>query len=606
MNFNLQSGYYWFGTKCQQENIHFGILEVNCVEESQQLGQWYFKFNYADTDNEALPKAIDVRGALLDTTYRLGLKPVIFTDKFKKALQNEPNIGLVADTSALHHGYLEQAIRLRQDKATHIAIPDQVYMEIQLQREHNKRSKDQNCLKLRRLRKLQFASTRSIYRLKERGMVYYIRPPEAMVRYFGAEISGSNDEPESKGSNYQRDRLILEALRHQRQILPNIPIWLVTGDANFAIQVELEGFNAGFTRQPKLSDQQSFIITSPYIEPRSFTPYHLMIEEFLEECLWEWGIITLQQEGKAIRQVWDLSNEKQSQYAQLDVQKIEKYVVSREERCERISILKKNNPVFSLENATNTVPKRAPSPSNILEGLKFAVTQPISKEIFSSQTLSYLQALQWIEKINDQFVISPRGKEIIETWSSLEPTDVKAWYDWMREAKKDFRRLDKQILLQHTLVIGQAEPDDSLAKKLGLSFRDIRSQSILANAFGLAVRLQGKTWPVEDKQPQESAQLIFEATSHLKADNISSAVRVDKVFTHLLTTTPLSVPTFRIGLYELVDSNKIRLGGTIPDSAVTPVKVRVLVPQQEQDEQEIDLGAGDFLIPNKSSQVIIL
>ena len=162
----------------------------------------------------------------------------------------------------------------------------------------------------------------------------------------------------------------------------------------------------------------------------------------------------------------------------------------------------------------------------------------------------------------------------------------------------------KQILLQHTLVIGQAEPDDSLAKKLGLSLRDIRSQSILANAFGLAVRLQGKTWPVEDKQPQESAQLIFEATSHLKADNISSAVRVDKVFTHLLTTTPLSVPTFRIGLYELVDSNKIRLGGTIPDSAVTPVKVRVLVPQQ--DEQEIDLGAGDFLIPNKSSQVIIL
>ena len=174
----------------------------------------------------------------------------------------------------------------------------------------------------------------------------------------------------------------------------------------------------------------------------------------------------------------------------------------------------------------------------------------------------------------------------------------------MREAKKDFRRLDKQILLQHTLVIGQAEPDDSLAKKLGLSFRDIRSQSILANAFGLVVRWQGKTWPVEDKQPQESAQLIFEATSHLKADNISSAVRVDKVFTHLLTTTPLSVPTFRIGLYELVDSNKIRLGGTIPDSAVTPVKVRVLVPQQ--DEQEIDLGAGDFLIPNKSSQVIIL
>ncbi|BAP56153.1 hypothetical protein THII_1856 [Thioploca ingrica] len=602
MNFNVQSGYYWFGTKCQQKDIHFGILEVNCVEEeSQQLGQWYFKFNYTNSSNEALPKAIDVRGALLDTTYRLGLKPVIFTDKFKKALQSEKNIGLVADTCALHHGYLEQAIRLRQDKATHIAIPDQVYMEIQLQREHNKKSKDQNCLKLRRLRKLQFASTRSIYRLKERGMVYYIRPPEAMVRYFGAEISDSNDEPESKGSNYQRDRLILEALRHQRQILPNIPIWLVTGDANFAIQVELEGFNAGFTRQPKIpEDQQSFIITSPYIEPRSFTPYHLTIEEFLEECLWDWGIITLQQEGQAIRQVWDLSNEKMCQYAQLDMQK----VVCLEEKCERISILKKNNPVFSLENATNTVPKRAPSPSDILEGLKSAVTQPINRESLSSQTSSYLQALQWIEKINDQFAILPRGRKIIETWSNLEPIHVNAWYDWIQEARKDINRLDKQILLQNTLVICQSEPDDSLAKKLGLSLRDTRSQSILANAFGLVVRLKGKTWKVEDKQPQEAAQLIFEATSHLKADNISSAVRVDKVFTYLLTTTPLSVPTFRIGLYELFDSNKIRLGGTIPDSAENPVKVRVFIPQQ--NEHEIDLGAGDFLIPNESSQVIIL
>ncbi len=56
-------------------NIHFGILEVNCVEveeESQQLGQWYFKFNYTDTDNKALLTAIDVRGALLDTNYRCG------------------------------------------------------------------------------------------------------------------------------------------------------------------------------------------------------------------------------------------------------------------------------------------------------------------------------------------------------------------------------------------------------------------------------------------------------------------------------------------------------------------------------------------------------
>ena len=602
MNFNLQPGYYWFGTKCRSNDIHFGTLEVNYVEAaSQQLGQWYFKFNYTGTE----PQASDVKVALLDTTYRLGLKPVIFTDKFKQALQHEKNICLVADTSALHHGYLEQALRLRQDKATHIAIPDQVYMEIQLQREYNKKSKDQDCLKSRRLSKLQFACTRSIRRLQERRIVHYIRPPAAMVRYFGAEIGDSDHEQAGKGNNYQRDRLILEALRHQRQILPNIPIWLVTGDANFAIQVELEGFNVGFTRPPKLSEQQPFIITSPYIEPRSLTPYHLTIEEFLEECLWEWGIITLQQNGQATRQVWDLSDEQKCQYAQLEVQKIEQCVVYQEERCERVITLKKNDPVFSLETFTETVPKRAPSPSNLLEGLKSSVTQPINRESLSSQTASYLQALQWIEKIHDQLTISARGKEIIAAWSNLEPTDVSAWYDWIQLARKDIKQLDKQILLQNNLTICQSETDDSLVKKIKLSLRDMRSQSILANAFGLVVRLQGKTWKVEDKQPPEAARLILAATSHLKkVDNISSAVRVDKVFTYLLTTTPLSVPTFRIGLYELFNSNQIRLGGTVPDSIGSPIKVKVFIPQQ--NEQEIDLGAGDFLIPNKSSQVIII
>jgi hypothetical protein len=59
--------------------------------------------------------------------------------------------------------------------------------------------------------------------------------------------------------------------------------------------------------------------------------------------------------------------------------------------------------------------------------------------------------------------------------------------------------LDQQISLRDLLSkpIFLPETDASLAEKLHISKPDASSQSKLANAFGLAIRLGGKTWKAE-------------------------------------------------------------------------------------------------------------
>jgi hypothetical protein len=428
VNFNfLKSGCYFLGTKCQQKSVIFGTLEINPAEDEQGhslLGQWYFGFCDPETGNdEALLKLQEIKSVFLNIACRLGLKPVIFTDQFKQALLEEETICLVADTSALLHGYLEQALRLRGDKPTDITIPDQVYMEVQRQRERYKKDKkrlpedkteqkseSELCLKQRRLRNLQYTAAHSIERLKQSRILHYIRPPEAMVRYFGAEIGDDNQQQETEKINYHRDRLILEALRHQRYTLPHVPIWLVTGDANFAIQVKLEDFNVGFVREPKLSKVQSFIITPPFIEPYSFTLHSVKVEVFLEECLWEWGILTLQQEGETTRKLIDISTEETGQAIQLGIKSIETLV-----KEESVPSLAKEHFSLKIQGiSAKKVPKRAPSTSKMLGILeKLFKEETFIKETPSGE-MSYLKILQWVEETKTNMTLTPRGRDIIK------------------------------------------------------------------------------------------------------------------------------------------------------------------------------------------------
>jgi hypothetical protein len=379
-------------------------------------------------------------------------------------------------------------------------------MEMQRQRERyaSRTTTIENIsdwLKKRHDQSMQISAARSLQRLKKLGViVHYIRPPEAMVRYFGSERGSATSEEQSElggeaGPNYHRDRLILEATRTQRALLPHIPVWLVTGDANLSIQAKVEDFYVGYSWLPELSGTP--VLTSPYLEPRTLTPQHLAVEEFLDEWLWNWEKMTLQPSGQAKRNLWEL-------------------------------------------------PDRKSRHRTLLE-------------------------------LND-FI-----QTTIET----------------KRDKKCPRRTTGQVF--------KWQGDEDLANELGMGSKDIASQSVLANAFGLIVRLSGKSYKTAWKTPSEAADLIFNTARQLQQQAPhSGAVRVDKVFTTLLNTSPLSLSVFRAGLFELYTTKKIRLGGSIPDQeGKTATKMKALVPDRKE-LLEVNLGIGDFLIPNQSSQVIIL
>ncbi|MEK7991975.1 MAG: PIN domain-containing protein [Thiotrichaceae bacterium] len=607
-----EAGCYRFGIQCGEEYIWLGILEINSIEgDNSKLGQWYFKLQINNEENNLdIAQQNKFTHIMLDISCRLGLQPIIFKKEFQEILTSNKPICLVADTNSLLHGHFEQAIRLRSNNPTHISIPDQVYMEVQLQRERNisKESspsndetvEDQNneltCIQKRRSRKFQFSVYRAIKRIENMGViVHYTRPPEAMVRYFG-----SDTDDREIGASYYRDRLILEALRNQRVQLPNVPVWLVTGDANFAIQAELEGFNIGFAKQPQLKNDILFL-TSPYIEPVSFIPYHLPVEPFLEECLWDWGRILLQKKDDPNILIWDIQNQQQCKDILLGTAQLNDFFSSTSNKNgEKFEIAKETGCSLSSENTISVI-KRAPAMSSIIKEL---VAEENSKK--SPQIISYLQAFNWFDR--DKKSLTTNGKKFIQDWKQLESDDIETWYSLLQNMAQIASTFDKQQQLQNVLQQHRKPiPDKKLAEFIqSFSARDAQSQSTLASALGLAVRMDGFTWYVEPKKIEEAARIIYDTIKQLLQRNkASSAVRVDTVFTTLLDTTPLSFPNFRIGLYRLYRAEKIKFTGTVPDSVGKSVKILTIAPV-ESVSHSVDLGAGDFLIPNESSQAILL
>ena len=626
----IKPGSYIFGSGRANQQVDFGGLVINPVEpDSNKTGQWFLKlrtFDDAEVDDSKM------RQIFVSIACRLGLMPVHFVECFEKALLSDEPICLVADTSSLFNGSFEQAVRLRTGKPTHLAIPDQVYMEIQRQRERSSRKKDKpSCptsdknghknemlewLRSLRLQRLQVATARALRRLKQTGMIiYFIRPPQPMVRYFGSERGSSTGEELTSdyedGLGYHRDRLILEAARNQKASFPHIPVWLVTGDAKLAIQADLEEFQVGYSWLPQIPEVR--VISSPYVEPHTLTPHHLPVEEFLEEWLWNWKNVTLQLSGKAKRKIWTLPYDERKR-ARLELNDLEpQSYENKEYPCERCTVQQvlsnAKKPRLNLTATPITkisVPQRAPPPHNLIEGLLNIANATDESVKVTPDIRVYLQALGWVEKNGELSKITSRGQELVESWKSLNVKMVIEWYEWLRNASQDILHLQPQQQIQEALATSGV--DNKLAEQLGFPLKAIRMQLLLANAFGILVRLNGKSCKTECKSPQEAATLILSTTVKLRhlAKDTSSAVRVEKIFTTLLKSTPLSLPNFRVGIFELLKQNKIEVGGTVPDlEGTSSVKMKALIPGKDRVEHPIiDFGAGNFLIPGQSCQVI--
>ena len=162
----------------------------------------------------------------------------------------------------------------------------------------------------------------------------------------------------------------------------------------------------------------------------------------------------------------------------------------------------------------------------------------------------------------------------------------------------------KQVLLSAK----KAEAGE-LARVLSWSARDVLAQGRLLAAFGQMVRSMQHLWAVRTGERAELAALVLEQLRSMRSGGVTATgvVRVDALFRELLEHHALSLLDFRLALWDLHRQGRLQPGGSVPPADRTEMtKFDLLVPgaAHEPVVETIDLGAGDFLLPGESSQVL--
>ncbi len=598
-------------------------------------GQWVLAAPDAPNDNpEDQRQVARLREIWAAVTCRLGLLPPRLAHSFVQVLQRPEPLCLLADTSSLYHGVFEQALRLRGMRPTHVAFPDQAWMELQRQREEagkrpqkagqrsnapgvsGTRRSDQETnpvlgeqsplarwlIQVGRHRR-HFTGTRVLNRIRSSGIiVHHARPSDAMVRYFGAERgSGAGEDTEGDSDvdlapGYYRDRLILEAARQTRANLSGMRVFLVTADSNFATHAYAEGFDVGFGQQAMAPSP--FLVSSPFFDPYDLALRHVTVEALLEELLWQWRVLSLQREGESKVVQYDLPREFELTLLEL----AEDVKIKQQSFHDRPKWYPQRNSRTNVEGHTQRRPPRtAPAPAQLIQSLlSLPGIQP------RPETRAYLEALGWANAaLGEELIPTPRGEELARRWRLLGPMAIEDWSDWLRDAGHDLATLPEtaQLLAALTEMGPGMHKASDLEQHLQQNERLVRSQRALAHAFGLVVNLGGKITRTSLMSSSEAMTLLW---SHIPKDGI----RVDRLFTSLLPSNPLGVPLFRHALRLLLKAKQLRPGGTNPDrgggeQGASPVKVDAIIPGGTDGVSKVtyDLGAGDFL-PGDSHQAV--
>ena len=94
-------------------------------------------------------------------------------------------------------------------------------------------------------------------------------------------------------------------------------------------------------------------------------------------------------------------------------------------------------------------------------------------------------------------------------------------------------------------------------------------------------------------------------------NQVQGTTRVDSLFLQVLHSTPLGLPSFRIGLLALYESGQLVPGGGLPDATGThkPVKLSVVVPTKglprTAERLDVDVAIGAVLWPGVSCRVVM-
>lgn len=597
----------------KEELFPLGILRVFPSEPDGPPGQWVFWLD------EALQ---DGRSTLIELAARLGLVPLHFSDDFENILKKPGPICLVADTNTLYHGSLFQALEARRHKATHVAIADQVLMELQKQREvaytrpsresraapkqeptENGNSSERLWVKTARRATQTAAGGRTLRKIRDLGHIVHVaRPPDAMVRYFGgsrhagedAALESSDEGADLVGSNTLRDRLILEAVLRQRVVVPGVPVFLLTDDALLAAQASIEGVNVGFSWLP--SKIEPAILTSPFISPRSLEIKHVPLEDFLDELLWTAGNVVLRREG-----------ERRAITARLPAKKRDRVLCELNDRGHQVTWSEERSDPWSR---VRTVAQKSPSPEALVAALLGGLNAPVPdgpREV-DRYCRQYLGVLGWIDEGGQ---LTARGRDLATTWLRLDYDDVDAWASWIEGASPDLRKLEPIATVVATLEDAGTADDTTLGKNLGISTGTVAAQMGLASAFGLVVRLgsKGRAAASWDNAPAKAAivraiqQMLNEATG-------TTAVNIGRLFTSLQRPElpAMAFHVFRRALLNLENEGRVVFSGSVPSSS-SDVKIQVLMTSSDDRQvkwSRVAIGSGAHIVAGRSAKVVQL
>ncbi len=474
-------------------------------------------------------------------------------------------------------------------------------MEVQRRREFegsaNAGSAWRRLWKVWNTRSLLVAAEASLQRMRRSGhILHYARPPEAMVRYFGSTLGQRDtDDPDAPpaGANFQRDRLILEAVRAERARVPRLEVWLLTGDANFAAQAAFEEFRVGLAWMPKSNDALTF--SSPRIEPYGLTACHVPVEVFLGDLVGSVERAWLRPHGKANAT----------------------RVAAPPARRDRVLLSMEPKPVFegsevdlervpwpftpaSNDQELRHAPVRAPGTATLLNGL----LDLQEGKAPAPKSLTYLASLGWCAESDGAGspALTERGRQLAAALDRVTATDVDGMCSWLREAAEDVARLKPVAELLRKLKDRRGVTAAALSQDLGVARASVEATARFVSAFGLLLRVGGVMDGVRPVSRQEAEELVRAALVESEEDS-----RIEEVFGRVRASGPLGFPAFRQAVSDLVASGAVQPGGSAPDTAHQAPQLLVNAVTKDADQvgyKKVDLGAGDFLVPQHSTQTL--
>lgn len=647
----LQAGRYLLGVQTKaSKQVDLATLDLFPAQEQESIGG---SWRLTDCQDGR------IRNFLRYVSARLGPHPVRFAKPFVQALRDSRPIGLISDTNALYSGALPQALSLRINRPTFVGIPDQVFMEMQKLRESSPVSAEMSATAANDIeiwarelsqRKHRVVLPRVIQRLHSSGfLIHHIEPPEAKVRYFGGNrgsIDGNErlfEDHEADdtivGADFVRDRLVLEAVRAARSSLDGLQIWLVTSDKNFAHQAQLENFAVGYAEP--LPIEPSWSIASPWVNPYTLDFQHLPIEHFLEEILYLCESLTLQRENSTQRQLFTLTSNTHKKRIWMDLGEdaLLPQVCSNREvpywpapaASSSTTALQASQRPAVQENFVLTMPEQQilqPIPKlnmDIAAAECFVgalvrastgvvtVTKKTSNARQLLSVFSYLVSLGWVElqlagKERRRFIATEKGQELARRWVGFRADladHIPGWASWLSEVADAVATRTPHAKILEAIPASGGLTYRELATKLNYSESTIRKQVALGQYLGTMIRMhenkEMRVWRSRAATAEQAAQWMLTL--------LNDGIRIDRLFLNLLNTTPLGVPSFRLGLLTLLRQGHVRFGGSLPDTTRSDgraVRVGVLVPNPSGAEsRELDLGAGDFLIPGQPCQAML-